>query len=240
MASSDPSRASSPEPLGAFATIRRFTLASSAARSRSANPPGSTARLRSIATIERFLAAHAGDIRGRVLEVGEDLYSRRFGADRIGTQDILHVDDSNPRATIIGDLGSPGFFPRKPSTTSSSPKRFMSRKRMFSGLRFVSALAIPLGGSPARAARSVNRAASAFHSGKLWSSANAGTLVIGGGGAPSTISLSGLPSTDSGDRAFRLAAQQIERHSLDSGSSFGMVATHPLLDGRQAPQQFGT
>jgi len=32
--------------------------------------------------IEGFLARHATDVRGRVLEFGDDAYTRRFGADR--------------------------------------------------------------------------------------------------------------------------------------------------------------
>lgn len=59
--------------------------------------------------IERFLAAHSGDIRGRVLEVGDDSYSRRFGGDRITRQDVLHIDD--PGASFVGDLGTPGLLP---------------------------------------------------------------------------------------------------------------------------------
>ncbi len=42
--------------------------------------------------IEQFLQAHSADIRGDTLEVGDDSYSRRFGRDRIGRQDVLHVD----------------------------------------------------------------------------------------------------------------------------------------------------
>jgi SAM-dependent methyltransferase len=61
--------------------------------------------------IERFLAAHASDVKGRVLEIQEDDYSRRFGSDRISRQDILNVDASNPRATIIGDLANPATLP---------------------------------------------------------------------------------------------------------------------------------
>jgi len=61
--------------------------------------------------IERFLAEHATDIQGRVLEVGGDLYSRRFGGERIKQQDVLHVDGSNKIATIIGNLSSPGLLP---------------------------------------------------------------------------------------------------------------------------------
>ena len=34
--------------------------------------------------IERFLAQHAVDVQGRVLEVGDDAYTRRFGGERSG------------------------------------------------------------------------------------------------------------------------------------------------------------
>jgi len=54
--------------------------------------------------IERFLSQHAADIRGRVLEVGDDAYTRRFGADRVEHGDVIHADGSNPRATLIDDL----------------------------------------------------------------------------------------------------------------------------------------
>jgi SAM-dependent methyltransferase len=66
--------------------------------------------------IETFLQRHrgsphygAGDIRGRVLEVGGDTYARRYGAPDAGGEtrvDVLHVDDSNPAATVVGDLSS--------------------------------------------------------------------------------------------------------------------------------------
>jgi SAM-dependent methyltransferase len=61
--------------------------------------------------IEQFLNAHASDIRGRVLEIGEDVYSRRFGGDRITAQDILHVHVGNPAATIVGDIADPATLP---------------------------------------------------------------------------------------------------------------------------------
>jgi SAM-dependent methyltransferase len=63
--------------------------------------------------IEQFLAAHAADVRGRVLEVGDAQYSRKFGAAKVTKQDILHLDSSNPAATIAGDLSRPGLLPRK-------------------------------------------------------------------------------------------------------------------------------
>ena len=62
--------------------------------------------------IERFLAAHRSDIRGRVLEVGDDAYSRRFGGEQISRQDVLHVDPNAAGATIIGDLAQPGVLPK--------------------------------------------------------------------------------------------------------------------------------
>src|SRR3954469_20019384 len=54
--------------------------------------------------IEAFLAAHAGDVRGDVVEIGDDAYTRRFGGDRVVRSDILHVSADNPRATIVADL----------------------------------------------------------------------------------------------------------------------------------------
>jgi GNAT superfamily N-acetyltransferase/SAM-dependent methyltransferase len=54
--------------------------------------------------IERFLAAHAGDVRGAVVEIGDDHYTRRFGGDDRTSMDVLDRDRSNPRATIVADL----------------------------------------------------------------------------------------------------------------------------------------
>ena len=61
--------------------------------------------------IEAFLARHAGDIRGRVLEVAEDTYTRRFGGERVMQSDVLHVWPDNPRATIIADLTHADHIP---------------------------------------------------------------------------------------------------------------------------------
>ena len=54
--------------------------------------------------IEAFLARHGAEVRGRVLEVGDDTYTRRFGGDRVTKRDVLHVDPAHPGATIIADL----------------------------------------------------------------------------------------------------------------------------------------
>lgn len=72
--------------------------------------------------IEDFLRRHGGptgDIRGRVLEIGSDAYTRRFGAPSnplasgkgVERVDVLHVDDTNPSATIVGDLATADHIP---------------------------------------------------------------------------------------------------------------------------------
>jgi SAM-dependent methyltransferase len=53
--------------------------------------------------IERFLHAHAADVRGRVLEVKDSEYATRL--DRGVTRfDVLDIDAANPQATIVADL----------------------------------------------------------------------------------------------------------------------------------------
>ena len=63
--------------------------------------------------IERFLERHASEIVGRVLEVGGDEYTRRFGAARVTRADVLHVRPGNSRATIVGDLTDPSVLPER-------------------------------------------------------------------------------------------------------------------------------
>ena len=53
--------------------------------------------------IEKFLVNHQQDIRGRVLESGDDMYCRQFGAN-VSQSDIIDVFAGNPKATIIADL----------------------------------------------------------------------------------------------------------------------------------------
>lgn len=64
--------------------------------------------------IERFLQAHAGDIHGRVLEVQDASYTRRFGGERVTQSDVLHAVGGNHQATIVADLMS---APQIPSDT---------------------------------------------------------------------------------------------------------------------------
>jgi SAM-dependent methyltransferase len=61
--------------------------------------------------VEAFLESNTAAIRGRVLEVGDDAYSKRFGGDRISRQDVLHVQRDHPKATIVGDLSDPRTLP---------------------------------------------------------------------------------------------------------------------------------
>lgn len=61
--------------------------------------------------IDKFLSANSSSIRGRVLEIAENTYTRKFGGDRVEKSDILHATEGNPEATIIGDLTKPEQFP---------------------------------------------------------------------------------------------------------------------------------
>jgi SAM-dependent methyltransferase len=55
--------------------------------------------------IERFLDENRSAIRGHVLEVKDDTYTQRFGTALTGA-DVLDVDGTNARATIIADLNN--------------------------------------------------------------------------------------------------------------------------------------
>jgi SAM-dependent methyltransferase len=53
--------------------------------------------------IDAFLNEYRADIAGRVLEIAENTYTRRFG-DRVVRSDVLHAAPGNPNATIVADL----------------------------------------------------------------------------------------------------------------------------------------
>jgi glycosyltransferase involved in cell wall biosynthesis len=61
--------------------------------------------------IEGFLNNQASDIQGRVLEIGDNSYTQEFGGSRVTQSDILHVSDTNPNATIVGDLSNADYIP---------------------------------------------------------------------------------------------------------------------------------
>lgn len=54
--------------------------------------------------IESFLGKHAQDIRGHVLEFGDDFYTRRFGGARVTCVDVLNRLAGSPQTTIVSDL----------------------------------------------------------------------------------------------------------------------------------------
>lgn len=75
--------------------------------------------------IEHFLGRQAGaevyvtgDIHGRVLEVADDTYARRFGratsptgVGHVERIDVLDISTRNPKATIVGDVTDPATLP---------------------------------------------------------------------------------------------------------------------------------
>ncbi|HEX2093866.1 MAG TPA: methyltransferase domain-containing protein [Longimicrobiaceae bacterium] len=61
--------------------------------------------------IEGFLERHAGSIRGRVLEIGDSYYTRRFGGDRVTRSEVLHAVEGNPEATLVADLSRADHLP---------------------------------------------------------------------------------------------------------------------------------
>jgi len=61
--------------------------------------------------IEAFLARHAADIRGEVLEVRDSSYTERFGGAAVTSRQVLDVDAANPAATVVADLSEPAALP---------------------------------------------------------------------------------------------------------------------------------
>lgn len=54
--------------------------------------------------IEAFLAAHSDTIRGRVLEIADNSYTRKFGGSKVTQSDVLHVEEGHKDVTIVADL----------------------------------------------------------------------------------------------------------------------------------------
>ena len=54
--------------------------------------------------IEKFIARHSVDIHGRVLEVGEDIYTKKFGTSHVIKNDVLHIARANSKVSIVADL----------------------------------------------------------------------------------------------------------------------------------------
>ena len=60
--------------------------------------------------IEGFLDRHRDDVRGRVLEIGDANYTRRFGGARVTRSDV-YDRPGNDGATLTGDLGADARLP---------------------------------------------------------------------------------------------------------------------------------
>jgi len=61
--------------------------------------------------IERWLSRRALDVRGSVLEVGDDSYTRLFGGHRVDRPQVLHLFSGNERATFVADLSDGTHLP---------------------------------------------------------------------------------------------------------------------------------
>jgi SAM-dependent methyltransferase len=55
--------------------------------------------------VEAFLRSRSTAIRGRVLEIGDREYTTMFGSG-VTTSDVLHAEEGNPEATIVGDIAN--------------------------------------------------------------------------------------------------------------------------------------
>jgi SAM-dependent methyltransferase len=62
--------------------------------------------------IEDFLNRHRADLHGRIMEVGDDQYARRFGATD-AVVDVLDPDPASSGATLHADLTSGAALPRE-------------------------------------------------------------------------------------------------------------------------------
>ena len=54
--------------------------------------------------IENFMEQNTSSIKGRVLEIGDNGYTLRYGQKDGLKSEVLHVHEGNPIATIVGDL----------------------------------------------------------------------------------------------------------------------------------------
>ncbi len=54
--------------------------------------------------IHAFMARHAADVRGTVLEVLDSGMTTLYGGDRVRRADVLDIDPGNSRATVVADL----------------------------------------------------------------------------------------------------------------------------------------
>ncbi len=61
--------------------------------------------------IEAFLKRHSADIRGGVMEIGDNTYTRRFGGEAVSRSDVLNVTGGDHRTTLVADLAVGDHLP---------------------------------------------------------------------------------------------------------------------------------
>jgi SAM-dependent methyltransferase len=61
--------------------------------------------------IECFLGSHSPDVRGRVLEIGDNRYTRVFGGNQVTQSHVLHIAERKAQVTVIGDLTNADHIP---------------------------------------------------------------------------------------------------------------------------------
>jgi SAM-dependent methyltransferase len=60
--------------------------------------------------IEQFLLRHSADIHGRAVEIGQNLYMKQFGGERIAHADVLDFV-ARPEVTLLADLNEAPAIP---------------------------------------------------------------------------------------------------------------------------------
>jgi SAM-dependent methyltransferase len=58
-----------------------------------------------------FLEEFSADMMGRCMEFQEGAYCERYGGSRVSWLEVLHLDDTNSRATIVADITKPTGIP---------------------------------------------------------------------------------------------------------------------------------
>lgn len=61
--------------------------------------------------IDHFVGNHRNDIRGHVLDVGDDSHARRFGSPAVQRIDVLHPQIGHSGASLTADLETGNGFP---------------------------------------------------------------------------------------------------------------------------------
>jgi SAM-dependent methyltransferase len=61
--------------------------------------------------LEKFLSTYAHDVQGRVLEVGDNTYTKKFGGQRVTQSDIVHTESDHPNITFVADFANAPHLP---------------------------------------------------------------------------------------------------------------------------------